>query len=108
MAYHFVKVFFYGAPLEAMKRVIRAKSSDAIHTPTMIMSLTNTTFWMAYGFARRDPVIFAPNGIGLLLGIAQGILVCLYPKRRAGSSLGSGSNVGLVDEDSPDEERLVV
>lgn len=51
---------------------------------------------MAYGIARGDPIIYVPNGIGLLLGIAQGILVCIYPKRRIASSVVSES--GLLDE----------
>eukprot|EP00545_Synedropsis_sp_CCMP1620_P005943 CAMPEP_0119017388 /NCGR_PEP_ID=MMETSP1176-20130426/16416_1 /TAXON_ID=265551 /ORGANISM="Synedropsis recta cf, Strain CCMP1620" /LENGTH=241 /DNA_ID=CAMNT_0006971099 /DNA_START=46 /DNA_END=771 /DNA_ORIENTATION=- len=102
-------VFFYGAPLEAMWRVIRSQSSDAIHVPTMIMNWINTTFWMAYGFARQDPIIYLPNGIGLVMGILQGILVCLFPRRRRGEDdEDDESNVGLVDEDTRQEQGLVV
>lgn len=99
-------VFFYGAPLEAMSRVIRTRSSEAIHFPTMVMNWVNTTFWMAYGVARMDPIIYAPNGIGLVLGVAQGVLVCIYP--RVQSFDLDESNVGLVDEGSCSEENLVV
>ena len=105
-----IAVFFYGAPLEAMSRVIRSRSSDAIHLPTMVMNWINTTFWMAYGFAKRDPVIFVPNAVGLLLGIAQGVLVCAYPRRHSmGSDIdGDGSSVGLIDEDTREEQNLVI
>jgi hypothetical protein len=76
-------VFFYGAPLEAMSRVVRSKSSDAI--------------------------IYFPNGIGLLLGILQGVLVCMYPRRRIGEDdEDDESNLGLVDEDTLEEQSLVI
>ena len=73
-------VFFYGAPLQAMKTVIKENQSDSIHMPTLIMHIFNTAFWMAYGVARRDPVILLPNAVGLFLGVIQGVLRLLYPK----------------------------
>lgn len=92
-----------------MSRVVRSKSSDAIHVPTMVMNWINTTFWMAYGFARADPIIYFPNGIGLLLGILQGVLVCMYPRRRIGEEdEDDESNLGLVDEDTLEEQSLVI
>lgn len=84
-------VFFYGAPLQTMRAVITESNSESIHIPTMIMNWCNTSFWIAYGFARRDPVIILPNSIGLLLGIMQGILCALYPRR----------NEGVVDDLQP-------
>lgn len=73
-------VFFYGAPLQTMKTVLETKSSDSIHTRTVITNVINAIFWMSYGFTRQDIIIYGPNGVGLLLGIAQGILCCIYPK----------------------------
>ena len=104
-------VFFYGAPLEAISRVIQAKSSQAIHIPTMIMNWMTTSFWMAYGIARKDPIIYAPNAIGLLLGIAQGVLVCVYPRQPSVLDLDMDmdeSNVGLVDDRSVEGQNLVL
>jgi hypothetical protein len=63
---------------------------------------------MAYGVAKRDVVIIVPNGVGLILGLAQGVLVCVYPKRRGGVEEEDESNVGLVDEDTRSEQDLVV
>jgi solute carrier family 50 protein (sugar transporter) len=76
-------LFFYGAPLQTMKTVINEKSSDSIHAPTMIMNWFNTSFWALYGLAKLDPVIYLPNMVGLFLGIAQGVLCLLYPRRVA-------------------------
>jgi Sugar efflux transporter for intercellular exchange len=66
----------------------------------MIMNWINTSFWMAYGFARMDPIIYVPNGIGLVLGVAQGILVCFFPRHRHSSIPVDDSNRGLVDQES--------
>jgi hypothetical protein len=41
----------------------------------------NTSFWLLYGLAKLDPVIYAPNMIGLLLGIIQGVYSLIYPRR---------------------------
>jgi solute carrier family 50 protein (sugar transporter) len=72
-------VFFYGAPLQTMWTVIREKCSDSIHRPTMVMNWFCTTFWLLYGMIQLDPIIFLPNGVGLLLGMSQGFLCLLYP-----------------------------
>ena len=76
-------VFFYGAPLETMKVVLETKSSDSIHNPTVTMNVINAIFWMSYGLAREDVIIYGPNGVGLLLGICQAILCYMYPKKCA-------------------------
>jgi len=73
-------VFFYGAPLQTMKTVLEKKSSDSIHTLTVIMNVVNAVFWMSYGLTREDVIIYGPNGVGLLLGIGQVVLCCMYPK----------------------------
>jgi len=74
-------VFFYGAPLQAIAQVVSSQSSDVIHRPTMYMNYANTSFWVAYGCARKDPIIAVPNALGLLLGLLQGILCLVYPRR---------------------------
>jgi hypothetical protein len=74
----------------------------------MVMNWINTTFWMAYGLARMDPIIYVPNGVGLVLGIAQGLLVCAYPRQRSDDISTDEANVGLVDEDTREEQNLVI
>lgn len=95
-------VFFYGAPLEAIHRVIASGSSNALHVPTLLMTCTNTTFWTLYGVAKLDPIIYLPNCIGLLLGIIQAILSCLYPRTE---EVGEDFEQGLVEASEGDEEE---
>jgi Sugar efflux transporter for intercellular exchange len=58
---------------------------------TMIMGIGNATFWLLYGIALWDFVVMVPNGMGLLLGIAQSIVCLWYPRRDPGViPLGNG------------------
>jgi solute carrier family 50 (sugar transporter) len=75
-------VFFYGAPLQTMRAVIQERTSASIHLPTMFMNYVNTSFWIMYGYSRRDPLILTPNAMGLLLGLVQGVLCLIYPRHR--------------------------
>lgn len=74
-------LFFYGAPLHTMKDVLNEKCSNSIHTPTVLLNCINAAFWAAYGFAVNDIVVYGPNGLGLLLGLIQALLCCVFPKR---------------------------
>ena len=73
-------LFFYGAPLQKISSVFQEKTSNSIHTPTMILNNLNAGFWGLYGIARNDIVIYGPNGIGFILGLIQLMLCCIYPK----------------------------
>ncbi len=95
-------IFFYGAPLQTMKLVLETRSSDTIHTPTVTRNVVNAIFWMSYGLARADPVIYGPNGVGLLLGLAQVALCWIYPKRTTIPMPGSLGGEETVDFQSKD------
>lgn len=73
-------LFFYAAPLQTMQTVFHEKRSNSIHTPTMILNCSNAGFWGAYGMARNDIVIWGPNSIGMILGLIQAVLCCMFPK----------------------------
>lgn len=73
-------IFFYAAPLGTRWTVLKTKVSDTIHTPTMLLNCGNAAFWMLYGIARNDVIIYGPNGLGLALGLAQAFLCVWYPK----------------------------
>lgn len=69
-------VVFYGAPLSTILKVVSERNSASIHRRTMIMSLFNSFFWLAYGVALMDIVIFLPNACGFILGVVQ-LLLCV-------------------------------
>lgn len=92
-------VAFYAAPLKTIQTVMAERNSASIHYETMLMNWANTSFWIAYGCARLDPVIILPNVIGLLLGIAQGALCVMYS--RQSSSHGARLSLHELEEDIP-------
>lgn len=74
-------LFFYGAPLSTIFKVLKTRNSASIHVRTMVTNTLNGSFWTAYGFAVKDPFIYVPNGIGALLGVIQFCLCILFPRR---------------------------
>ena len=73
-------IIYYAAPLESIIKVVRTKSSNSIHVPSVLMNVVNTSFWIAYGTAKKDLIIIIPNGLGLLLALAQGVVCLVYPR----------------------------
>mmetsp|Transcript_9491 Transcript_9491/g.18553 ORF Transcript_9491/g.18553 Transcript_9491/m.18553 type:complete len:302 (-) Transcript_9491:2971-3876(-) len=94
-------VFFYAAPLQTMKTVLESKSSDTIHARTVTMNVLNGLFWMLYGLARKDVIIYGPNSMGLLLGMAQCTLCYMYPKRLKSNTNSSQEQESVEFETLP-------
>mmetsp|Transcript_11382 Transcript_11382/g.19961 ORF Transcript_11382/g.19961 Transcript_11382/m.19961 type:complete len:252 (-) Transcript_11382:689-1444(-) len=76
-----VSLIYYGAPLSTMTEVIRSRNSSSILLPMTVMNTLNAALWTVYGVAMGDIFIIAPNGIGLVLSLAQLLLVFLFPSR---------------------------
>lgn len=78
-------ILFYAAPLQTMTAVISTGFSDSLHRPTVVLTCLNAMLWMTYGVAKNDVVMYTPNIIGLMLGIAQGIMLLRFPKKENSS-----------------------
>ena len=76
-----ILVFFYGAPLSTIFRILKDRNTATIHIPTMILNTLNGTFWMSYGFAVNDYFVYVPNALGALLGGVQIILCLVIPRK---------------------------
>lgn len=91
-------VIFYGAPLSTIVQVVKTRNSSSIHRRTMVMGLFNSFFWLCYGIALMDMIIFFPNITGFMLGIIQVALCTFFPR----------SQLLLVrDADATVQEHLV-
>lgn len=79
-------VFFYGAPLSKIQTVLKTKRSNTLHLPTMVMNTSNAVFWTAYALSPQinDPYIYAPNGLGVVLGTIQFFLWMFFPRKEEG------------------------
>ena len=73
-------IFFFGSPLSTMFSVIRSKDSSSIDFRTMIMNTFCSAFWTLYGSYKSDILIALPNGIGILFGLCQALLYCIFPR----------------------------
>ena len=50
--------------------------------PVTLPQVSNCALWTTYGvFAARDIFVWGPNGIGLLLGLAQLSLKLCFPSK---------------------------
>lgn len=101
-------IVFYGAPLQTIREVLTTSNAQSIHGPSMVMTITNTTFWTMYGFAQRDYYIIVPNVAGLVLGLMQALLKLLYPSRRGEALLrpDESDHDGVIDQHETPEEEL--
>jgi solute carrier family 50 protein (sugar transporter) len=84
-------VFFYAAPLQTIRTVLREGRSDSLHRPTVLLNCLNATFWTLYGVARADPIVYGPNGAGLVLGVAQLVVLMAYPRQQEGGGRLEGT-----------------
>ena len=91
-------VVFYGAPLSTILNVISKRNSASIHRRTMRLSLFNSFFWLVYGVALMDIVIFLPNACGFALGVVQLVLCVVF---------SSKVDTHTYDASASVEERLV-
>ena len=100
-----ILVFFYGAPLSTIARILQERNTASIHIPTMIMNTLNGTFWMAYGFAINDYFVYAPNAFGSGLGIIQ-ILLCLIFPRKVNKNQQDETQQEVVGQIMADDDSL--
>ena len=99
-------LFFYGAPLSSIFTVLRTKSSNSIHIPTMMTNTLNAVFWTAYGVAVIDPFLYLPNGTGAFFGVCQIILLILFPKSHAKDVKGYDNGVEVEIANHTDQEHI--
>ena len=102
-------LFFYGAPLSTITTVLKTRSSQSIHVPTMFTNTANGVFWCAYGIAVQDYLIGGPNGVGAFLGGIQIVLCVLFPRGDDGDTdNGNGAANGQPAEASTAATHSVV
>ncbi|XP_028757759.1 bidirectional sugar transporter SWEET4-like [Neltuma alba] len=73
-------LMMYASPLTVMKMVITTKSVEYMPFFVSLGTFGNGVAWTTYALIRFDPFIAIPNGIGLLLSVAQLILYATYYK----------------------------
>jgi solute carrier family 50 protein (sugar transporter) len=71
----------YLAPLDVMRRVVETKSVEyMLPLFLQIMGFLNGACWTAYALVKSDLYIGLPNGLGVLVNLAQLIIYTCYYK----------------------------
>merc|ERR1711923_8054 len=60
----------------------------------MITNTCNSIFWTSYALAPQinDPFIYVPNGLGVLLGSIQFVLLLIFPRRKSRNNINDTNN----------------
>lgn len=71
-----------------MYEVIKAQDARFLYAPAIFMNFINAFLWTMYGLvALGDPVVWAPNAVGLIFSSTQLVLVLMFSRGRLMDSL---------------------
>lgn len=99
-----ILLIYYAAPLSVLAKVLTTKSSAALYWPLSVMSCVNGSLWVCYGLAVNDYFIWVPNGVGVVLGLVQLILIAIFPAKKSRASYAA-SDAG---DDAPSAREPLV
>ncbi len=78
-----ISILMFASPLATVRTVLATKSAASLPAPMVIVGLSCTVLWTAFGIRQGNPFMYVPNGIAVLLGIAQVALLIVYRERRS-------------------------
>ncbi|CAL1405695.1 unnamed protein product [Linum trigynum] len=79
--------FMFASPLTIMRQVMHTKSVEFMPFTLSFFLFLSATLWLAYGLLLHDYYIMIPNGVGVVLGMAQMFLYGCYCKERKKGSV---------------------
>lgn len=74
-------VTMQASPLAAVAKVVRTKSTESMQFIFSFMMVLVSFLWLCYGIAVDDINIKVPNASGVILGLIQLSLFCIYPSK---------------------------
>ncbi|KAK7244091.1 hypothetical protein RIF29_38909 [Crotalaria pallida] len=74
-------ISMFASPLFIIKLVIQTKSVEFMPFHLSLSTFLMSTSFFLYGLLNKDPFVYAPNGIGTILGIVQLILFFYYENK---------------------------
>ncbi|PON88349.1 SWEET sugar transporter [Trema orientale] len=102
-----LNIIMYGSPLAAMKTVVTSKSVEYMPFFLSFFLFLNGGIWTLYASLVRDYFLGVPNGIGLLLGIAQLILYAIYRNAKPSININPVSDSDGLLEQGWQRESLI-
>jgi len=98
-------VILFASPLSTMREVIATGNAVSIYAPLTATQVTNCAMWTVYGSSIGDIWVWGPNGTGLLLGLVQLALVCVYPSRKVDEAGSETRHLKDVCSDNSDADH---
>ena len=102
-----LNICMFASPLAVVKRVIETRSVAFMPLPLSVASLGCALAWFIYGFSINLPGVIVPNGLGVLLGLAQILIFAKYYTKDSSTPtvVNDGSDNTLIGND---DKRQVV
>lgn len=76
----FLGLAYYISPLSTIQTVCKTRDPSSLYLPMIISNMLCAFLWLIYGWAKSDPLIWAPNGLGLGFGVLQAFVYSRYAK----------------------------
>jgi solute carrier family 50 protein (sugar transporter) len=99
-----VLVLYYSSPLSTIKTVLVEKNAKTLYAPTCAANAVNGLAWATYGLALGDFYLVAPNAVGAALGVAQLLLIRIFPTSAECASVGVFEAVAGTSSTSEDSD----
>jgi solute carrier family 50 protein (sugar transporter) len=77
-----VAILMFASPLATLQTVLATRSSESLPAPMVWMGVTCTFLWTLLGLRLWNLFMLVPNGVALVLGVAQVALLLVYPSKR--------------------------
>lgn len=92
-----VSVVVFFSPLATLKRVIETKSAASIPINLSLMIFVSSVLWVATGLLDSDYFITGLNAAGIVLGLVQIVLYCIYrPKGMEEEQDNATNMIGII------------
>ncbi|XP_059159415.1 sugar transporter SWEET1-like [Physella acuta] len=73
-----ISILCYASPLATLSKVIEHKSTESMSFYLCFINFLCGLQWTLYGVAINDNVVIIPNAFGIILGLIQFYLFCIY------------------------------
>ena len=77
-----VAIAMFASPLATLRLVLQTRSAESLPAPMILLGLVCTSLWTLYGLRLGNPFMYGPNGIAMVLGLAQLALLITFPSNK--------------------------
>ena len=71
------------SPSLQIRQMLRTRSSEDVSVGYFLVLVVGFLLWVAYGWATRDPVLYVPNTIAVIVGTATIVIALRFRRSEA-------------------------